>query len=383
MEFHTLYKQLGAAVGQGNHAEVRRLLTQNPGVLEGYERGGDFLGPAAIHNDVEMLSLLVEFGADVNAPANVYGGPEGVIDDAAGFGAIDAVRWLLDHGAKINHVVEGELRCFALTGAVNEGRLDIVKLLLERGAEINASWRGLTALGSAVMFGKGEIAAFLRSKRAIETLPLTTPQPPDEEDAILHHIEEHFGKPNPLSLHEIVPADPPITIRVARCSAQVTLVTLGMSARPMNVPEGGEPYRFAELLIELPPDWPLSSDALGDPNYSWPITWLRRIARYPHQNQTWLGGAVTIIANGEPPQPLAPNTAMTCLLVMAEPRDLGGQLSLADGKEVVFYNVFPLYTEERDLEKAEGIEHLVRLFRKFEISTIVNVARRNVAGGSR
>ncbi len=90
---------------------------------------------------------------------------------------------------------------------------------------------------------------------------------------------------------------------------------------------------------------------------------------------------MTIIANGEPPQPLAPNTAMTCLLVMAEPRDMGGGLSLVDGKEVVFYNVFPLYTEERDLEKAEGIEHVVRLFQKYKISNVVDVSRRNVAGG--
>ncbi len=65
--------------------------------------------------------------------------------------------------------------------------------------------------------------------------------------------------------------------------------------------------------------------------FYWPIEWLKRIARYPHDNDTWLGGPHTIIANGEPPEPFAPNTKMSCLLLLAVserwPRG-GHQLSL-------------------------------------------------------
>jgi hypothetical protein len=159
---------------------------------------------------------------------------------------------------------------------------------------------------------------------------------------------------------------------------QVALVTTGMSDRPMTVPKGQEKYRYAELVIYLPADWPLTDKALNDPRSFWPIEWVRRIARYPHDNHTWLGGPSAIIANGEPPKPLAPNTKLTCMLVLVESSDFG-TLSLPDGREIVFYSLFPLYTEERDFEKRKSTGHLLHLFQKHEIDTVVDIHRPNVA----
>ena len=56
-----------------------------------------------------------------------------------------------------------------------------------------------------------------------------------------------------------------------------------------------------------------------------------------------------------------------------------GTLRLADGKSVTFYTLFPLYTEERDLEKAEGVVHLMEVFEKGKIKPVVNLTRPNVA----
>jgi hypothetical protein len=159
---------------------------------------------------------------------------------------------------------------------------------------------------------------------------------------------------------------------------RLALVTDGMSARPMTVPPGGEEFRFAELVIYLPKGWPLTDRALKDPNHFWPVEWLRRIAFYPHQNRTWLGGPAAVIANGEPPEPLAPNTKLTCLLAMTEESAFGA-LTLPGGRNVVFYTLFPLYTEERDLEKEKGTPHLIRLYQKHGISQVVDVQRPNVA----
>jgi len=122
----------------------------------------------------------------------------------------------------------------------------------------------------------------------------------------------------------------------------------------------------------------LTTQDLRDPNNSWPIEWLRRIARYPHENDTWLGGTSAVIANGDPPESLAPNTRLSCLLAVVETGNLG-ELRLPDGRHVTFYFLYPLYTEERDLEDEKGIEHLLRLFHQYEISTVVDVRRLNVA----
>lgn len=83
----------------------------------------------------------------------------------------------------------------------------------------------------------------------------------------------------------------------------------------MKTPKGQEEFPFAELFIQLPGDWQYTSP---DPNWSWPIHSLRKIAQYPHNNDTWLGGPVASVANDDPPQPLAPNTNMTSLLLIAE-----------------------------------------------------------------
>jgi hypothetical protein len=385
MDTITSYSQVEEAMDNRDAVAVRSLLAQHLDELK--EKGWlhRLFHHAATEDYVEMLPLFVEFGVDINAPED-YDSPEGTIYYAACAGAVHVVRWLLEHGAQITYQFEGVTRCVTLMGACASGHLEVVKLLVEQGgADINAVWCGHTPLSNALMYGKKEVAAYLRSKGALEPWQLGAEQPPVQPDAILEHIERHLGKPNPLALQEIVPGDPAISIHVVPMPDRVALVTNGMSARPMTVPAGAEAYRYAELVMYLPRDWPLGQQALGDPRHAWPIHWLRRIARYPHEHHTWLGGPSAIFANGEPPQPLAPNTQLSCLLLTTEASDFG-TLGLPDGRRVEFYTVHPLYTEERDLEKQKGVPHLVGLFLEHHIRMVVDLHRPNVAlpsGGRR
>ena len=157
------------------------------------------------------------------------------------------------------------------------------------------------------------------------------------------------------------------------------LVTEGMSARPMTAPDGGEAFQYAELVLRLPHDWPLTLAAFENPNHFWPIEWLKRIARYPHDNDTWLGGPHTIIANGEPPEPFAPNTKLSCLMLLANPSEFGRWTRPDDGAEVVFYDLFGLYTQVRDLELREGLGELLHRFQSRFISKVLDPHRPNVA----
>src|SRR5690606_35846235 len=113
---NTLGETYSPAVRSGDVETVRRMLDQypeqlaNPGTLNWYFRS------AACSNQVEVMALLFERGADVNAPYTELD-PAGPVHDAAGEGAADAVRWLLERGAALTYEDRGRTRCSGLVHA--------------------------------------------------------------------------------------------------------------------------------------------------------------------------------------------------------------------------------------------------------------------------
>ena len=201
-------------------------------------------------------------------------------------------------------------------------------------------------------------------------------------DDIIRHMSEHFGPVQELALMEIVQASGvAINVVPARPGHNpLILFTTGMSDRPQTVPPGQDAYRYTELFIRLPEDWPLQGDAFRKSENGWPIEWLRQIACYPHDNDTWLGGPFTIIANDEPPEPLARNTRLSCLLLLQE-GDEAGVVRCRDGRAVTLYSMVPLYTEERDLERSAGIAALFERLQTHGVSFVVDPKRVNAVTG--
>ena len=188
-------------------------------------------------------------------------------------------------------------------------------------------------------------------------------------------FSENIGPVNAAALTEIVPNELPITIHVIPASDErpfVTLFTSGMSERPMMVPDGEEIYAFAELFIQLPKDWKYQE--LQNPQWNWPILWLRRIARLPHDGETWLGGPTTIIAEDEPPTPINPGLPFTSMLLMAE-----HHFKTDQGAILQLYRVTPLHTDERALEIRSGIPALMNAFDRNSTPFIVDLKRKSVA----
>lgn len=98
----------------------------------------------------------------------------------------------------------------------------------------------------------------------------------DEMTCVMSHIEKSFGSVTNI-LHEIVSPDIHVDICVIPPhdeSAYYTLVTMGMGAHHMNVPDELKEKLLerAELVIALPKDWDIQSK---DRQWYWPIRLLK------------------------------------------------------------------------------------------------------------
>lgn len=198
----------------------------------------------------------------------------------------------------------------------------------------------------------------------------------DEMKAVEAHIEKYFG-PIDNVLHEIVSPDIHVDICLIKPTEErdyYTLVTMGMGAHKMDVPEEFAEYKLerAELVIALPKDWKLDNDSIHDENWYWPLRLLKALARLPIVSECWLGNGHTI----DHEDPYAPCTQLNgCMLVA--PQDTDGDAScmnLPNGDDVNFYQVIPLYQEEMEYKIEHGVKALIDKMAK--VSFVVKNNRR-------
>ena len=200
-------------------------------------------------------------------------------------------------------------------------------------------------------------------------------------DAIETHIEKHLGPIDSVvpeivsdAVHIDVLHVPPTDTRPVH-----TLVTAGMSARPMAVPSGTDSPRYLELMVTLPRTWRIGEDALKDEQWYWPIRQLKTLARLPHVYDTWLGWGHTVPTDN-PPKPLAPNTKLCGAIIVPSllvPEDFF-ELKIA-AHTIAFFGIVPLYKEEMDLKLQKGAGELFEKLIDAGIKDLVDPSRRNVA----
>ncbi len=196
------------------------------------------------------------------------------------------------------------------------------------------------------------------------------------------HIERTLGSADNV-WHEIVSDLVHIDVHQVEPSDEFpfwTLVTSGMSERPMKVPEGAEDFTYAELAICLPPDWPLSMEAFKDERNYWPIRLLKDLAMMPHEYDTWLGPAHSIHNGENEITHYARNTkfcaAMLCPPLAVLPQEFG-ECETDSGKIIHFYSIWPLYQDELDFKLKHGFDELLGKLEAGRVTEIVNVQRAN------
>ena len=347
-----------AAITNQDSQAVMKLLEDFKDQIFDNEGDRYYMHQAARKNNPDALAILANHGVSVNVLDDYGENQYPPLWSASVHKALDAVRWLLANGSIVNQQGECGEVCYALQVAAREGPLELVKMLAHAGANINGVSGGHTPLSFALMYNQPEIAEYLRSLGAREPHQIPGAVPSRPEGPIFDYVRRHLGEPNPLALHSVVPADPDIALYCVFCASEVVLFTVGMSDRPMNTPPGFEHARHAELMIHLPDGWSVDTESLEiDPELQWPFQWLLRLARQPFETEDWIGHPAGIIANGEPPEPLYPDSAMTCWLAVEGARQMD-PLELPD-RQILFYHVVPITTAERDFERREGTKALL------------------------
>ena len=223
---------------------------------------------------------------------------------------------------------------------------------------------------------------------------ITTEATPHLE-RIGEHIERCIG-PSPMVFHELISPEVHIDLHVVSPQPHVepsearplggnyfTVVTSGVSSRPMNAPEGSP--RLAELMIALPREWPgmkpdgtFETDTMSDERNWWPFRWLKTLARMPHEYDTFLDFGHTI-PHGNPPEPFADNTKLCCWMIAPSTLCPVEDLVIDDDTGVRFFACLPLYREEMELKLNNGVEALIEAFEKSDafISELIDIDRPN------
>jgi len=203
-------------------------------------------------------------------------------------------------------------------------------------------------------------------------------------EPISQHIDACWGESDTV-FHEIVSEYAHIDVHIVKATNERpfhTLITSGMSDRPMTVPEGAEECTLAELVISLPPSWPMDEESWNDEQHWWPFRWLKQLARFPHEYNTWLFCGHTI-PNGDPPEPFAPTTELCCML-LASPvlcSDAGSCLEIDDATKIYFHSLIPIYREEMEFALAHSSDELLQRLAEADVTELLEIGRRNVCSG--
>ena len=138
---------------------IKRLLYWDPNINDTEEL---HLYEASANNNVELVRLLLDIGADINL-ANRAG--ETPLYVASLFGYVNIVRILTERGANINKANKnGET---PLHIASQNGQVEVVRILLEKGANINKfDYSSETPLYVASEAGNEEVVRILLEKGA-------------------------------------------------------------------------------------------------------------------------------------------------------------------------------------------------------------------------
>ncbi|MEZ6097024.1 MAG: suppressor of fused domain protein [Pirellulaceae bacterium] len=323
------------------------------------------------------------------------------LEFAVAYGRYDNAEILLKHGADpdsnslITNVISEE----------NEDPKRMLDLLLKYGADINRELPhlpgenlmtltldteekdlidfvrvrgGLTPEETNAASGKRGSKS-MRSKEKAKRPPKKT-KFETYSDQVVRHFGSIYGAPATECIQQIVPGGNfPLQVHYIPYNTKrktALLFTVGMGLKKIKIPRGQESFEYAELAISLPREWPALLQAAKTQKYGWPIQWLFNLANYIHGDKNWLD-SWTVIANGSPPRPLAKGVKFAAWGSHIFESD-ESIVHLENGKSVGIFFLIPLFAEEYEFERENGVAMLMKRFGRKGIPITVDPNRKNV-----
>lgn len=346
-----------------------------------------FINAMGNATEISVLQWMSEHGVDPTAVPNK--GTTFPLTNAIRARRIDYVDFLLSHGACPN----ADLDRFRVTlAAVSSDfetsfQIDVLKKLIDHRADLNFLFplfgderNAFTVLDHAT---HDEVKAFLRSHGAltakeIRGATLSAKSPANtlssKMDEVVSHMEGLFGKADAKSFTDILKVDSGISVHVVRPQSNngfFTLFTTGLSRKRMNVSSNAACDGFAELYLQLPGNWNLFGT---DTKFRWPAQLLSDLASYPVANNAVFQAPLTIITNGDPPEPLHPSVPFTANCLFADK-----DFERSDGKVVNLFCVMPLYQSEADLA-LRSIPEFLNALDRAAVNRVLDPSRKLIVG---
>ena len=205
---------------------------------------------------------------------------------------------------------------------------------------------------------------------------------PNSVEIVDNHLDQFFDKDEDIVVFhekesEMIHRDV-YCIKASDDLPYNVLLSCGMSALPMKVPEDIDSSEFVEIMILLPKEWNLEYESFSDEKNYWPIRIIKEIMMSPHKNETWFGYGHTY--GHEEGEEFAEGIGFNSMMLAysMELSDDFTQIELENGNVVDIYTLIPLYKEELEFKKENGASALLERFDKFGIEEIVEIGRKNV-----
>ena len=202
-----------------------------------------------------------------------------------------------------------------------------------------------------------------------------------EWNKLTSYIQQQYGDYDE-DIHEIVSPDIHLDIAVVPPTDEqpyFKLVTFGAGAYKMNVPRRYRHYHLerAEYVIFLPKDWDIKSNKEED---YWPIRMLKEVARLPIYTDSWLayGHTVQMKEDASPYSESIGFNSRVLIRSIGKDNHIVKPLKLGlFGKEVNFYQVYPLYNEEMEFKLEHSLNDLMERIGDEDLDPIININRKN------
>ena len=171
---------LAKAVEDEDEEVICKILEENPQLVD-YQSpryGVSLLHLAVAHHNIKSIECLLKAGANVNVRDKEYGETPLNMACYAGFSkdeSIKIIKYLIRNGAEINvaEVTDSTDMPFSpLMSSCFDGFMEAVILLIDNGADVNYIMNGeYTALGESLMVNHYKIAYYLLLHNADFTFP--------------------------------------------------------------------------------------------------------------------------------------------------------------------------------------------------------------------